>query len=409
MNNRTPPRRSAQTQRPSAQPQRTSARSQYASAAGQRSAQSQHTPGHSARRRRTKAAKLAYARAAVVGLLLTGAIAGSIYGFINHTTADADDTRRPANSQSAQVEKPLDGGVDSIASSTVTVLKGDALSTLLDQRLEMLNAVAVDTPPADGSATGTPDKPGEKLEAPTTPTPPQPVDDKFNPATVGGTGQANIAAWKAKNSDVIGWVKIPNTNINYPVVVGPDNLYYGQKGYDKQYSYNGVIWADSDTKFGNRSQISQNTVLYGHNWTNYTANPYIGRASDVMFGQLTSFHHLSFAKRTPYIHYSTENESMTWKVFAAFYTEESFNYIVSDPGTAGLQNIINEAKARSLHNYSVDVDASTDKILTLSTCTRAFGQTSKQRFVVMARLMRPGESITEVEITANPNYKRPQL
>lgn len=44
---------------------------------------------------------------------------------------------------------------------------------------------------------------------------------------------------------------------------------------------------------------------------------------------------------------------MTWKVFAVFYTEESFNYIVSDPGASGLQYIINEAKARSLHDFAV--------------------------------------------------------
>ena len=70
--------------------------------------------------------------------------------------------------------------------------------------------------------------------------------------------------------------------------------------------------------------------------------------------------------------------------------------------------IINEAKARSLHDFAVDVNSS-DKILTLSTCTRAYGQTSQQRFVVMARLMRPGETITEVSITPNTDFKRPQL
>lgn len=43
----------------------------------------------------------------------------------------------------------------------------------------------------------------------------------FDPSTVGSSGQANIASWKAKNSDVVGWLRIPNTNINYPVVVGP--------------------------------------------------------------------------------------------------------------------------------------------------------------------------------------------
>ena len=218
----------------------------------------------------------------------------------------------------------------------------------------------------------------------------------------------SYSEYRALNSDVVGWLRIPNTNINYPVVVGPNNNYYTSLGYDKNYSYYGVIWADSDTKFGTSSQISQNTVLYGHNWTNYTATPFIGRAADIMFGQLPSFHYINFCRSTPYIHYSTEAQSMTWKVFAVFYTEESFNYIASDPGTSGLQYIINEAKARSLHDFNVDVNAS-DKILTLSTCTRAYGQTNQQRFVVMARLMRPGETISEVSITPNPDFKRPQL
>ena len=56
----------------------------------------------------------------------------------------------------------------------------------------------------------------------------------------------------------------------------------------------------------------------------------------------------------------------------------------------------------------MDVNSS-DKILTLSTCTRAYGQTNQQRFVVMARLMRDGESISEVQITPNSDFKRPQL
>ena len=284
------------------------------------------------------------------------------------------------------------GAPDIPSSATVTALSGTRLETVVAQRLAA-SADNVVTEPGSSSS-------GSQTTASNWGT--------FDPSTVGSSGKANIASWKAKNSDVVGWLRIPNTNINYPVVVGPDNLYYSAKGYDKNYSYYGVIWADSDTKFGTSSQISQNTVLYGHNWTNYTANPFIARASDIMFGQLPSFHYLNFCKSTPYIHYSTESEEMTWKVFAVFYTEESFNYIVSDPGASGLQYIINEAKARSLHDFAVDVNSS-DKILTLSTCTRAYGQTSQQRFVVMARLMRPGETITEVSITPNTDFKRPQL
>ena len=323
---------------------------------------------------------------------------GSIYGIAHLISpADADTDRGSSSMAEGDSTNIADGGTaapDITTSATVKALSGARLETVVAQRL----AASADNVVTD---------PGESAGGTTTQTPTSSWGT-FDPATVGSSGKGNIASWKAKNSDVVGWLRIPNTNINYPVVVGPDNLYDSAKGYDKNYSYYGVIWADSDTKFGNRNQISQNTVLYGHNWTNVSANPFVTRASDIMFGQLPSFHHLNFCKSTPYIHYSTGSEEMTWKVFAVFYTEESFNYITSDPGASGLQYIINEAKARSLHDFAVDVNSS-DKILTLSTCTRAYGKTSKQRFVVMARLMRPGETITEVNITPNPDFKRPQL
>ena len=178
--------------------------------------------------------------------------------------------------------------------------------------------------------------------------------------------------------------------------------YFGNK------NKNGVVFADGWTKFGDKKEMSRNTVLYGHNWKNISANPRITDPKDVMFEQVASFHHLDFAKKTPYIHYSTEDANMTWKVFAAFYTEDSFYYIDSDPNDADFMNIVNTAKKKSLHNYDVDVNEK-DKIITLSTCTRAYGPTPNQRFVVMARLMRDGEKIEEVNITENKNFERPKL
>ena len=138
---------------------------------------------------------------------------------------------------------------------------------------------------------------------------PKPIVAEFVATNMPSSGAENIAKWKKINSDVIGYIKIPNTNISYPVVVGPDNLYYENKDYYKKESKNGVIWADSYTKFGNRNQISKNTVIYGHNWTNCTDNPFIGRDTDVMFAQLTQFQHYDFAKESPYIYYSTDRKS----------------------------------------------------------------------------------------------------
>ncbi len=231
----------------------------------------------------------------------------------------------------------------------------------------------------------------------------------FDPKSVGGTGSNSIPAWKEINEDVAGWIRVPGTNINWPVVFEEkNNKTYIDLDYFGNKNKNGVIYADGWTKFGDKKTMSKNTVLYGHNWKNISANPRVTDPGDVMFEQLASYHHLDFAKKTPYIHFSTEEANMTWKVFAAFYTETKFNYIESDPKDETFKQIIETAKKKSLHNFDVDVNEK-DKIITLSTCTRAYGSTDKQRFVVMARLMRDGEKIEEVNVTENKNFERPKL
>ncbi|MEA5135994.1 MAG: class B sortase [Candidatus Fimivivens sp.] len=235
---------------------------------------------------------------------------------------------------------------------------------------------------------------------------------KFDPAVMGASGKANIPSYKQINADVKAWLKVPGTNINYPVLQSASGYaphYYLDKNIYKQTSRDGVIYAGSTCKFGTGSAgLSKNTVLFGHNWTNYSAAPRIGNASDVMFAQLTSYHYLNFAKAYPYLWFSTDSQEMTWVVFAAFYTDVSFNYIEPNPTDAGLASIISGAKARSRHNFGVEVSSS-DKILTMSTCTRAYGSSDKQRFVVMARLLRSGETVKEFNVTTNPNPVLPKL
>lgn len=228
----------------------------------------------------------------------------------------------------------------------------------------------------------------------------------FQAGAYGYTGADQIAYWRSINSDVIGWLRVPGTNINFPVVQDTTDVnYYTARGYDKQYSHNGVIWTNPGTVSGSSSQLSSNTVLYGHNWTNYSASPRVGNPGDVMFGQLTGYHWQSQAQAYPYFYYSTPQEQMTFKIFAAFYTEVSFAYNVPE-GNMGY--IISEALSRSRHNFGVDVNAS-DKLVTLSTCTRAYGPTNQQRFVVMGRLLRPGETVSELNVVSNPNHKQPAI
>ena len=122
-----------------------------------------------------------------------------------------------------------------------------------------------------------------------------------------------------------------------------------------------------------------------------------------MFAQLASYHYLDFAQSAPFIYFSTTGKDYVWQVFAAFYTEATWtSYIYANP--SDYANVLSQAKQRSLHNFNVNVSTS-DQILTLSTCTRMYGNHSNQRFVVMAKKVPAGTAATN--IVANPNFKKP--
>lgn len=206
-----------------------------------------------------------------------------------------------------------------------------------------------------------------------------------------GSGQERAAyCHDYINSDVIGWLQIPGTNIDYPVLQGDSLTTYMSLDVNGQYSYNGSLWVDTDI-----TDSSTNTVIFGHNWTNVSGNPSVGRAGDVMFAQLPAFAHLWFAQRVPYFYYSTTSQDMVWQVFAAFYTTDLDFYLYTNRTGSALQSIIDKGRSLSLHDYDVSVSSS-DRIITLSTCTRALGSSEDQRFVVMAKLVDSGDASVQV-------------
>ena len=194
----------------------------------------------------------------------------------------------------------------------------------------------------------------------------------------------------AENPELIGWLHIPDTDIDYPVMQGAALTTYMNLDINRNYSYNGSLWVDTDI-----NDASTNTVIFGHNWTNVSGNPSVGRSSDVMFAQLPSFAHLWFAQRVPYFYYSSTSQDMVWQVFAAFYTTDLDFYLYTTRTGSALQSIIDKGRSLSLHHYDVNVSSS-DRIITLSTCTRALGASENQRFVVMAKLVSSGDANVQV-------------
>ena len=70
-----------------------------------------------------------------------------------------------------------------------------------------------------------------------------------------------------ENEDIIGWLEIEGTDINYPVLQGKDDEYYMTHNYKKEYSRNGSIFLSKDY---NWDIPSNNLLIYGHNLNNGT-------------------------------------------------------------------------------------------------------------------------------------------
>ncbi len=218
-----------------------------------------------------------------------------------------------------------------------------------------------------------------------------------------------LKEWTAKNSDIKGWLYIPDTQINSPIVQTTNNEFYLRKDELKNYSWTGCYWADNESPVGETADdMWRSTVIYGHN-VDYI-DPVDEKEGD-RFSQLFHFADIEWAKEHPYIYFSTTGEDMLWEIFAVSYTTD-FSYInvLKDRNVSKTEqitegqmiNIVNSARDRSEYDYvDVEVDGD-DKILTLSTCTYKFGKRNDIRFIVMAKLVTEEDKLVETaNITAN--------
>ena len=241
-----------------------------------------------------------------------------------------------------------------------------------------------------------------------------------------------INAAYAINDDVVGWLTVPGTEIDEQVVQGDNNTEYERLSWDRKdadgdgvpdYDFYGYYFADAGNTFGNRNDLSRNTIIYGHNMHNVTT----GDKDVLKFGALFRFvdfngdgtifgddvetaNDFSFAEQHPVIYFSTTDDEMVWVIYAAYFTDLGFQYHLENPDDATFQNIIDEGRARSRLDYDVDVNTS-DRILTLSTCAYKYTDSVAKRdlrFVVQARLLRPGEEIpTTAKVSRNTDVKEP--
>lgn len=182
---------------------------------------------------------------------------------------------------------------------------------------------------------------------------------------------------QTQNSDIVGWLEIPNTNISYPVLQGTDNSYYMTHNFNKQKAKDGSLFLDKDY---NWNKPSTNLLIYGHN----------KRSSTEMFVGLMDYKQESFYKEHSVIRFTTEKEDAVYDIISVFlsrvyykYETDVFRYyfFIDANNRKEFDEYVSESKKASL--YEIEATAKYgDQLITLSTC-----EYSQQdgRFVVVAR------------------------
>lgn len=180
------------------------------------------------------------------------------------------------------------------------------------------------------------------------------------------------------NKRLIGWVKIDDTYIDYPVLQTVNNDYYLNHNFDQEEDKNGSIFLDKDCSIYPRST---NLILYGHHMRS-------GR----MFGQLNKYSSEKFYKEHKYIQFDTIYEKGTYEVIYVFRSkiyEESeivFKYYQFTDAVSETEFESNMMQMADMSLYDTGVSAEYgDELLTLSTCDY---YTSDGRFVVVAKKIR---------------------
>ena len=184
----------------------------------------------------------------------------------------------------------------------------------------------------------------------------------------------DFEALRETSPDIIGWLALPDTAINYPVTQTDDNEYYLHHLYDGTYNKTGCLFTD----YENQEDFSdRNTIIYGHNMRDGS-----------MFAALNEYDEQSYFDTHKQMYLVTPEGGYLCEVFAAFVAKPSESGSDTSPWRLSWKDDgayttwLTAMAERSVVETDVTVTSS-DKVLTLSTCTPG----GASRFIVMAKLV----------------------
>lgn len=187
---------------------------------------------------------------------------------------------------------------------------------------------------------------------------------------------SNMEELYGENPDIVGWIKIDNTRIDYPVMHTPsDPEKYLHLNFDEKFSFGGLPFIDASCSV---DPESDNLLIYGHNMQNGT-----------MFRDLMRYDAKTFWQDHSTIHFSTLYEEREYEIIAAFYDrvyypeEDHFKFyqFIDAADKEEFDTAITYFKLKSLYDTGVSAEYG-DSLITLVTCAY---HVDNGRFVVVAR------------------------
>lgn len=186
----------------------------------------------------------------------------------------------------------------------------------------------------------------------------------------------NMAELYAQNPDIVGWIRMEDTLLDYAVMHTPeDEEKYLRTSFDGHFSIAGVPFIDKDCSV---DPESDNLIIYGHNMGNGTA-----------FASMNYYGDVKYWEKHPTVYYSTLYEERTYEVFSAFldhvyfYYEDVFKFyeFVDYEDEEDFARIMEILKDKAMYDTGVEPEYG-DKFITMVTCS---SHEADGRFVVVLR------------------------
>ena len=198
----------------------------------------------------------------------------------------------------------------------------------------------------------------------------------------------------AKGYATIGWLRVQGTNIDAPII-----KYDSMEGME-EVNKEDFLWNEYPEE-----KIQKRVNIQGHNILNLSAKPEVGLDYFTRFENLMSFVYIDFAKENQYIQYTVDGKNYLYQIFAVYF-DEVYNLDLYNPDEYSdeeVEEFIQRSLDKSLYKYDVEVNKN-EKVISLITCTRMYGNDKKQ-FLVVGKMIDNDSKTTNYEVKENPNYK----